>query len=182
MKSLQILFISNGVFVFASNLLGPLYAIFAQKFDVNILSVSFSWFLFLISTTFFTYIISKFGDRVKEKEYLIIAGFLVRALAWILYIFTTNIFVFLFIQIILGFGEALGSPAFDAIFAKHLEKGLEIKEYSNWKIISNFTYALATITGGIIVYYINFQFLFLIMVILAIISSIIIFIQPRKLL
>lgn len=181
-NALKILFISNGIFVFADRLLGPLYAIFAEKFDANVISVSFSWFVFMISATFFTLIVSKFGDRIKEKEYMLITGFIIRVISWILYIFTTNIFMFLLIQVLLGIGEAIGSPAFDSIFAKHLRKGKEVREYSNWKLVQNFSLAIASLIGGFVVYFLSFRVLFILMAILGTLSAVIVFIQPRRLL
>jgi MFS family permease len=180
--ALKVLFISNAIFVFADRLLGPLYAIFTEKFDANVLSISFSWFIFMISATVCTVIVNKYGDKVKEKEYLLVAGFLIRVLSWILYIFTTNLLMFFAIQIILGIGEAIGSPAFDAIFAKHLKKGAEIGEYSSWKILQNFALAIGSLVGGIVVFYLNFNVLFILMAILGIISSVIVLMQRRELL
>jgi len=180
--ALKILFISNGIFVFANQLLGPLFAIYAGRFHTSTLWVSFSWFVYVFSATIFTAIVAKYGDRVKEKEYLLVAGFMFRVLSWILYIFTTNIELFLFIQVMLGLGDAIGSPAFDSIFATHLDKGAEVNEYSTWKMVLNFSLAIASLVGGLIVYYYSFELLFAIMAIFGIISSLIVFIQPRKLL
>lgn len=90
-KSLKVLFIYNGIFVFAGGLFGPLYAVYVGLLDKKILSVSITWSVFLIATLVFTLIISRVGDRVKEKEYLMMAGFLVRALAWFLFIFAADV-------------------------------------------------------------------------------------------
>ncbi len=181
-KSLRILFISNGIFVFADRLLGPLYAIFAEKFDANVLSIGFSWFVFMGSATVFTFIVLKYGDKIVEKEYLLIGGFMLRVLAWFLYIFTNSLTMFILIQIILGLGDAIGSPAFDSIFAKHLNKGNEVHDYSSWKLVQNMSLAIASLLGGIIVYYISFEALFVAMALLGCISSLIVYFQPRDLL
>ncbi len=181
-KSLKILFIYNGIFVFAASLFGPLYAVYVGLLDKNILSVSITWSAFLIATIIFTLIISKIGDRLKEKEYLLLAGFLVRAITWFLFIFTTNVYYLIFLQILLGFGEALGTPAFDAIFAEHLDGGRHIKEYSDWKLISNIATSVGTLIGGLIVIEFGFQWLFISMSLLAIVSFIGVFSQSRNLL
>jgi len=181
-NALKVLFISNGIFVFADRLLGPLYAIFAEKFDANILSVSFSWFVFMLSATIFTFIVARYGDKIKEKEYLLAAGFIIRVISWIIYIFTNSLLMFIFIQVILGIGEAVGSPAFDSIFAKHLDKGAEINEYSTWKLVQNFSLAVASLIGGFIVYFLNFNVLFVLMALLGLFSTVIVLSQPRKLL
>lgn len=181
-QALKILFIYNGVFVLAGSLLGPLYAIYVEKFQAGILPVSISWSAFLISTTVFTFILSKIGDRVKEKEYLLLAGYFVRALAWFLFIFVGDIVFLIILQICLGLGEALGTPAFEVIFAEHLEEGKHIAEYSDWKLISNIMLALGTLIGGVVVSKFGFTLLFLLMSSLAIISFIGVILKPRHLL
>jgi len=81
-RSLKILFLANGIFSFAGSMLGPLFAVFVERLDKNVLSVSLTWAAFMFSASIFTYLISLVGDRVKEKEYLLMAGFLVRAAGW----------------------------------------------------------------------------------------------------
>lgn len=181
-KALKILAISNGIFVFANTLLGPLFAIYAEKFDSNVISISFSWFIYMLSATIFTFLVGKFGDKIKEHEYLLIAGFLVRIVSWILYIFTNSFEMFIGIQVFLGIGDALGSPAFDALFARHTSTERQIKEYSNWKIVQSFSIAFASLIGGFIVYFLSFEVLFLLMAVLAGVSVIVILFQPRELL
>lgn len=167
----------------AGSLLGPLYAVFVEKFagfDNKVMAVSFSWTIFLVSTTVFTYIISRLGDRVKRREQLLLAGFLLRAVGWFLFIFVGNIYSLIALQILLGLGEALGGPAFDTIFAEHLDNGQHVAEYSNWKLIANITTALGTMVGGFIVVGFGFQVLFAIMSALAIVSSVIIVLRTRN--
>ena len=179
-KILKILLLFNGIFVFASSLLGPLYAVFVETIDTNIISISLAWSIFMISATFFMFMVKKYGDRVKEKEYLLMAGYLVRALVWFSYPFVLSLEMLLTLQIILGLGEALGTPAYDAIFAKHLDKNRYVEEYTDRKLIVNLCNAIAVIIGGIIVAELGFTILFLIMGSLALVSFIGILIQPRK--
>jgi MFS family permease len=179
-KSLKILFLFNGVFVFAAMLLGPLYAVYVESIDKNILVVSITWAVFLASATFFTFIVSKKGDSVKEKEYLLMGGFLIRGLSWLLFIFVGSIFHLILVQIFLGIGEAFGSPSFDAIFAEHLDDGMQIKEYSSWKLIVNGATAIAAVIGGLIVVNFGFTTLFIIMSFLAFVSFFGVLFLPRE--
>lgn len=180
--ALKTLFIYNGIFVFAANLLGPLYAVYLQKFDTNVFSISLTWAVLIFSATTFTYLLSKFGDHLKEKESFLMAGFLIRCIAWFLFIFANNITIIIGIQIILGLGEAFGSPTFDAIISEHIDKDQRMAEYSAWKIISNFSIALSTIIGGYIVSLFGFTPLFLAMSILALFCFFGILTKPRNLL
>lgn len=155
-KVLRVLFLYNGIFCLAGSLLGPLYALYVEKLNTGIMPVSISWAVFLFSTTFFTYIVSKLGDRLKHKRFLLAAGYLVRATCWLLMGLITNIEQLIAIQFALGIGEALGTPAFDAIFAEHLDKNKHLMDYSDWKVISNGLTVLGTLLGGYLV--VNFGF------------------------
>jgi predicted MFS family arabinose efflux permease len=181
-KSLKALFVLNSIFVFASSLLGPLYAIYVSKIDSKIISVSLSWAIFMFSSTFFMYFVSKYGDKVKEQEYLLAGGFLIRCLAWFGYIFVSNLTGLIMLQVVLGLGEALGTPSWNAIFAKHLDEKKEIMDYSNWNIINNLMVAIATVIGGVVVTYLGFNFLFVGMSFLALLSFVGVLITPRRVL
>lgn len=181
-KSLKVLFTLNSIFVFGGSLFGPLYAIYVQELDNKIVTVSMTWAVFMITSTIFMSLVSKYGDKVKEQEYLLAAGFLARAVAWFGYLFVTNISGLVCIQIILGLGEALGTPSWNAIFAKHLDGHKEIMDYSNWHIINNLLIALSTVIGGILVTYFGFNVLFAAMSMLALVSFVGVLITPRRVL
>lgn len=181
-KALSTLFLYNGVFVFAGSLLGPLYAVYIESIDLGFLSISFTWSVFLLSSTFAMIVVRKYGDRVEEKEYLLLAGYLIRALVWFSYPFVGGLVGVLILQVLLGIGEALGTPSYDAIFAEHLDNGKHVEEYTNWKLISSILSAIAVLIGGFIVQTYGFNVLFFIMGILAIISFIGVLIKPRELL
>lgn len=181
-KPLRILFILNSVFVFAGSLFGPLYAIYVQGIDNKIISVSLSWAVFMFSSTIFMLFVSKYGDKIKEQEYLLAGGFIVRCAAWLGYLFVSNLTGLIIIQIVLGLGEALGTPAWNAIFAKHLDGHKEIMDYSNWDIINNLMVAISTVVGGIFVTFFGFKLLFVVMGLLAFVSFFGIVLTPRRIL
>lgn len=181
-KSLRTLFILNSIFVFGGALFGPLYALYVQGIDNKIISVSISWAIYMVSSTIFTHFIGVYGDRVHEKEYLLAGGFLVRAIAWFGYAFVANLTGLIVIQIILGLGEALGTPSWNFLFAKHLDGHHEIHDYSDWDVVNNLMIALATLMGGMFVTFFGFKFLFVIMGTLALISFVGTMITPRKVL
>jgi MFS family permease len=87
-----------------------------------------------------------------------------------------------FIQILLGLGDSFGTPSFNAIIAEHLDVGRFIEEFSDWKLVLNIATGIGTLIGGIMVKEFGFDWLFIFMTILAIISFIGIWVQPRKLL
>lgn len=181
-KSLDALFVFNGIFVFAMNLFGPLYALYVQQINRDIFVVSVTWAVGLLATGIFTYAVSRTGDLLKEKEYFLMAGFLIRAIAWFLYIGVDSVYQLILLQVLLGLGEAAGSPAFSAIFAEHLDFGKHVQEYSQWMIVSNLLTAAGVFAGGFITTFFGFKWLFVCMGTLALVSFFGILVQPRKLL
>jgi len=181
-RSLKTLFLFNGIFVFAASLLGPLYALYVEGLDHGVLSVSTTWAVFTISTTLFMYLLTKFGDKIKNKENLLLVGFVIRAIVWFSYSLIGNISSLIILQILLGLGEALGTPAYDSLLAEHLDRGKHISEFAKWKLISNLVGSVGTIIGGFTVTIFGFNPLFRLMSILAIISFIGIIKSPKRLL
>lgn len=179
-KSLKLLFLFNGIFVFGSSLFGPLYAVFVSHISNSIVAVSTSFAMFLISTTIFTAIMSLKGDLVKDKSYFLAASYLIRFTVWTLYAVTNSFGMLLVLQFILGIGESLGTPSYDALVAEHLDKNKHIRDYADWKIISNLVGAIATLVGGYVVTKYGFDVLFFAMAGLAFVSFAGVFLQPKK--
>ena len=178
-RILRTLFLYNGVFVLANNLLGPLYAIYVGGFNTGILPISLSWATYLISATLFMFLLSKLGDKFKKKRLLVCLGYIIRSACWLFMSYITTIEQLIVAQFILGIGEALGTPSFDAIFAEHLDKGKHIMDYADWKLITNAVLVLGTIVGGLIVSNFGFPVLFRFMSGLVMISLIGFLVNPK---
>lgn len=181
-KALLTLFFFNGIFVFAAGILGPLYSLFVAEVTHDIGSVTSLWAIYMVVATVGTAVVARFGDGVKEKEYMLLLGYLFRIVGWGAYIFASNFQHLLIIQVVLGLGEAVGTPAFDSIIACHLDRGKQVKEYSTWKVVNNLVIALGTLIGGYIATNYGFTILFVTMSLLAFISFVGILLKPRKLL
>lgn len=179
-NSLKVLFSINAVFVFASQLLGPLFAVYVLKIDGGVMLISLATSTQLLSSTLFLAIVSKWGSGVKEKEYLMAGGYLLRALGWFAYMFISTPVGLVLLQLVFGLGEALGSPSFNAIFAEHVNKENDVSMYADWSVISNLIMALGTIIGGLMVTVWGFGVLFGIMSALALISFVAILVIPRR--
>lgn len=89
-----------------------------------------------------------------------------------MYIFVQNIQMLILLQIILGIGEAFGTPGFEAIFAEHLDPNRHVKEYAQYQLFNNAAIATSTIAGGLIVKAVGFPVLFIAMATLAAIAFI----------
>ena len=178
-KSLKLLLTINSIFVLAGNLLGPLYAVYIEGLGGSIAVVSGTWSVMLLTTTLVNFSLIRYGDKVKEHEYLLIAGFIFRSIAWIGFVYAGNIFAILILQIVIGLGEAVGSTGFDAIMAEHLDKSRHIRDYAVWKTVSNLLAALATLIGGFVVTSYGFSPMFYFMGVVALACAIFTYLLPR---
>jgi len=179
--ALQVLYISNGVFVFAGALLVPFYALFAENVGASLVTVGALSSVLFISKLFGLIVVRICGDKIIRKEWMVAIGFLLRASGWLGLVFLPTIPGLFMMQIVLGFGDGIGSPAFRALFAMHLDRGHEVFRYSNWEIILTAAAATSAMAGGFIISHFGFSALFISMSILAIAATILLLMQSRHL-
>lgn len=168
--ALAVLYIFNGLFVLATAMLVPIYAIFAQEIGANVFTVSALAATLLVARVFFTLIVRSLGDDAVEEVHLLLAGFALRAAGWFILIFIGSIEGLFLVQIVFGLGESLGSPAFNALFAQHLKSGRYVSEYADWEVISAIGGGAGAFFGGYIAYAYGFDALFFVMGVLALLS------------
>ena len=180
--TLGVLYAFNGLFVFAVTMIVPIYALFAQEIGADVFTVSALAATLLIARVFFTLIVRYFGDDAVEEAHLLLAGFLLRAFGWFLLIFIGSLEGLFIVQVILGLGESLGSPAFNALFAQHLKSGRYVSEYADWEIVSAVGASAGAVVGGYIVSQYGFKVLFFVMSMVAVVSFLGVYSKRRYLL
>jgi len=181
-KALRILISTNALVLFAGAMLGPIYALFVERIGGDLLDASFAGAVFALAAGITTYISGKYSDTIKENELIIVSGYLVMGLGFFLYLFASSVWHILLFQVIIGFGEAIYSPAFDAVYSKHLDGHKSGKQWGAWESMNYFTTAIGAIVGGVVVTWLGFNSMFLIMSALCFISALYIYLLPRKIL
>lgn len=181
-RSLKILVGINSIFILGANMFPPIFALFVKEIGGGAFAAGSIWATFAIVTGILILIFSRFGDQIKEKEYLVAGGYLFRLAAWTGYFFASSLWHLYILQLILALGEASGTPAFNAIYSEHLDRGRYIRQWGVWSSSSAIIMGIAAFVGGAIVSQFGFRILFLLMAFLAAISFILLMLQPRKLL
>ncbi len=179
-KALRVLIAYNSLFYFAASLFGTLYAVFIQKIGGGVMLISVSTAVFYISSTLFLLVMAKFGDKVKEKELLLAGSYLLRAVGYACYLVVGSALGLILLQVLFGLADAMGTPTFSALFAKHIDSKIEVMEYSDWTIIANLTMALGAVLGGFLVSAYGFSMLFVVMTLLCLGSFVGILLTPRR--
>ena len=86
-KILKVLRYSSNIWYLAEGMLGPLFAVFAQKIGGNVFDVAWAWALFLIIDGLLIVVVGKISDKYIKGNILMVAGYALNALFTFGYLF-----------------------------------------------------------------------------------------------
>lgn len=147
----------------AEGMLGPLFAVFAQRVGGDVLSISSAWATFLIVSGVIIVIVGKISDRVISKEKLVVTGFAITAIFTFGYLFVSSPFQLFIVEAGLGVGFALALPTWDALYARYGSRKQDGYEWGLADGLAQFVPGVAMLIGGLIVNYFLFTVLFIVM-------------------
>ena len=110
-----------------------------------------------------TLISGKYSDKVKENELIVVLGYTIIGIGFFLYTLVNSVIFLFIVQAIIGLGEAIYSPAFDAVYSKHIDSHKSGSQWGAWESMNYFTTAIGAVIGGCLVTLFGFQTLFVIM-------------------
>jgi MFS family permease len=169
-KIIEFLVVSSFFYNFASGLLGPIYAIFVEQIGGDILTAGSAFAIYTIICGVLILLLGKWENRAKHKEKILVLSRVFTLIGFTGYLFVTNPIQLFLVQITLGAALAFGTPAFDTIYSKNLDKNKEAFEWGAWEGMYQIALGLSAIAGAIIVEFFGFRTLFVIMVWFAIFS------------
>ncbi|MDA2936215.1 MFS transporter [Patescibacteria group bacterium AH-259-L05] len=181
-KALRILLSTNGIILLAGAMLGPIYALFVEDIGGSLLDASFAGGIFALTAGITTLISGKYTDKLKENELIVVLGYTIMGTGFMLYLAVDSILFLFIVEVILGLGEAIYAPAFDAVYSKHLDVHKSGRQWGAWESMAYFTAAMGAVIGGLIVTQLGFNIMFIIMAGLCLVSALYIYFLPRKVL
>lgn len=181
-RALRVLLSTNAIILIASAMLGPIYAIFVEEVGGDLMDASLAGGIFALTAGITTLLSGKYSDRIKENELIVILGYAIMGVGFVLYIWVDSIIYLFIVQVIAGLGEAIYSPAFDAIYSKHLDGHKSGTQWGAWESMNYFTAASGAVIGGGIVTLFGFPVLFIIMALLCFGSALYIYHLKRNVL
>jgi MFS family permease len=170
---MKILLLGANIWYFGEGMLGPLFAVYAERIGGDILDITWAWATFLIITGVMYIIVGKLVSGKEGKSKVMVAGYALNALFTFSYLFVSSPWQLLIVQAGLGIAEALGTPAWDALFAKHAEEKHDTFVWGLAGGQAQIITGLAIIAGGFIVSYFSFQVLFITMGSIQVIATVI---------
>ncbi|MFQ6010384.1 MAG: MFS transporter [Candidatus Aenigmatarchaeota archaeon] len=136
-RELQILLLASAMFMLAGGLFGPIYAIFVEEIGGDLLTAGAAYSAFAIASGVLIFFISRWEDHVKHQENLVVIGFGLSCIGFFGYLLIKNPLDLFIVQVVFGIGEAVGTPAWDGMYSKYLEKGKFVSEWAcgkQWSI------------------------------------------------
>ena len=180
--ALRILLITDGLVVFSGAMLGPIYALFVRDIGGDILDTGLAAGVFTATAGIVVFLSGRFSDKIKETELIVSLGYAIMGTGFLSYTLVHSVSQLLIAQVIIGFGQALCSPSFDALYSKHVEPGRSGSQWGAWESMSYFAVAFGALAGSTVVSIFGFQALFVAMSGFAYMSAIYIYLLPRKVL
>ncbi len=180
--AIRVLLFTNALVLLAAALFGPIYALFVAELGGGLLDAGLTSGVYAITAVFTTIIAGAYTDKLKENEYVIICGYFIIGLAFFLLNFVKTIEHLFLVEMLTGFGTAIYSPAFSAIYSNHVSYEKPGTEWSFWDVIDNTSYAIGAVLGGYLASTFGFPILFNLMASLCLISGLYIYFLPREVL
>jgi len=163
---IRILTYSDVLILSGWGLVNPIFAVYltSQIQGVNLELIGLAMAVYLIIKSFLQIPIAKYIDKTKgeiDDTVIMAAGSLIISLVPFLYINARTAVDVLLIQAVHGFGAALITPGWCAIFSRHIDRHMEAEEWSIYNSMTSLGAALAGALGGFLAERFGFQMLFL---------------------
>lgn len=171
-KKIRCLLVAGTIWYFGEGMLGPLFAIFAERVGGDILDVTWAWAIFLIFAGGLNILIGKITQKDYSKTKLMVLGYALNTIFTFCYLLVDTPLKLFFLQAGLGIASALATPTWDTLYSKFNDKKQDSFE---WGLVSGgaeISTGIAIIIGGLIVTYFSFTALFITMGIIQTIATI----------
>ena len=162
-RTTKILLIGANIWYFGEGMMGPLFAVFAEKVGGDILDITWAWATYLIITGLLYILMGKLINGKNYKEKVMVAGYALNALITFGYLFVESPIQLFIVQAGLGIAEAIGTPAWDSLYAKTLSDDMDSYAWGLSTGQSQIVTGIAFALGGLITHYISFEALFITM-------------------
>ncbi len=172
----RFLILSDTVFMGATALLGPIFALFINDFiqGGNEAVAGLAAGIYLFTKSVLQIPIAHFIDKIRgEKDdfWIMFIFTMLIALTPLLYLVISTPFELYLVQFALGFFTAFTFPTFMAIFTRHIDKEKEGVEWGIYFTLTDLTSAVLATVGGYIAVTSGFPSLIVSVVVISFIGS-----------
>lgn len=172
-RTAKILLLGANIWYFGEGMMGPLFAIFAEKVGGDILDITWAWATYLVITGIMYILVGKLLNGKAYKEKVMVFGYALNALFTFGYLFVSNPTQLFIVQAGLGLAEAIGTPAWDSLYAKNLTDDMDSYAWGLSTGQSQIVTGVAFGIGGLITHFISFEVLFITMGVIQLVAAVV---------
>lgn len=174
-KPVQILLLIAYLWLIADGLLGPLYAIFAEKIGGDILETAGAYAAYSIVSGVLHLFFGKIADKTKKAKRVMLGGYVLAGVSTLGYLFVMDAIGLFIVQIMLGVANAMSSSTWDGIYSKNVKNENAVTAWSFVEGGYAIIYGLSLIAGGVIITIFSFEVVFVLMAIVFFVASMVIY-------
>lgn len=180
-RTIKLLIISDAFLITGFGLIEPILAVFIKEqiIGATLFKIGFATTLYLIVKSIIQIPFARYVDSHRHKVIFLVLGTFFIATVPFFYIFAQHINTIYLAQIMNGIGAALAYPTFLSIFSTHLDKKKEGFEWSIYSTTVGLMAAGSALVGAKIAELFGFKITFLLVGILAVISSLILLLLEK---
>lgn len=181
-RATKILLSTDLIVLVSAAMLGPFYTIFVENIGGSLFDASFTFAIFAFVGGITTLLAGKYTRKIKEEELIVVVGYALMGLGFVLYLFIYSIWSLYAVQALIGFAGAIYAPALNYLHNKHVNNCRVGNIRGTWEAIDYFSMAIGAAIGSLIIYFLGFAMLFLLMAAFCFASALYIYFLPRKVL
>lgn len=179
-RGLRILLFAEGLSLLAAAMFGPIQALYVERIGGDLLDASYAGAVFAFAAGVTTLIAGKYADRNEHPKNIIIMGYILMGIGFLLLIAVSTVWQLLFVQLLIGIAAPLYAPAYNAVYARHVNPEKAGFEWGLWDATDYFMAAAGAVIGGLIAHYYGFNAIFVIMGLLCFASALYLYITPSR--
>lgn len=181
-RPIRILLSTNALILLSGAMLAPIYAIYVEDIGGDLMDASLTGGIFALAAGVTSIITGKYADKARRMDWIMIIGAVIMSIGFFLFAKVENIFGLFLVQTLIGLGQAIYYPPYDALYSLHISKKKAASTWAAWESMDYFVTAGGAVVGGYIASTWGFQPLFILMGLTCLISSTYLYCLPKKIL
>lgn len=156
---------------FAEFMLVPIFALYVEKIGGSIIDVGWAFIIFNIVKGLFVLTFGRTDLFKKNLHLWVMIGFFISALCDCAYIFLTNQYQFLAVQVVAGLSLGIINPAWEAIYGQADTVEDAGEKWSLWNGGADFATGIAAMVGAVLVKFTSWNIMFIVMMLISLWST-----------
>jgi len=175
-KALLVLLLAALLANFAEGVYTPLYAAYVEQIGGGLSDAGISWSLNLIVYGVLAILFSRLGVKNKYRVGMLVAGYLLAAVATGLFAVISTPLLLYIVQMIRGASWAVLAPVWDAFYSLFVDKRSATAEWGYYEGGWSIAMGVGSALGGLLIGLTSFTFLFSLSAFLTFLAAVLVWI------